>query len=155
MSIVQSNGKYVKKNFTSNDTISCSCENFCCFKSSINSLVFLAVFPDCHEGDNNLERYFVKLHVEVFMFETIGWIGRLLIQIYLGGILLDKSLVHSGSFDFIFRHVCCTSDSNDFVGPFAICTNWLDDNKVIKTYIFQSNYSDLLLKHICLCLALK
>ena len=66
MSIVRSNGTFVNKDLTSNDTILCYSDSFCCFNSSMNYLVFFAVFLDCHEGDNNLEKYFTKLYVVVF-----------------------------------------------------------------------------------------
>ena len=76
MSIVQSNSTFLNKNLTSNDTILCSCDNFCCFNCSINSLVIFTVFLGCRKSDNNLERYFAKLYLAVFRFETIGQIGR-------------------------------------------------------------------------------
>ena len=78
MSIFRSNSILVNKNLTSNDTISCSCDNFYCFHSSMNSLVFFIVFLHCRRSDNNL-RYFAQLYFAVFSFETIGRIGRLLI----------------------------------------------------------------------------
>ena len=45
----------------------------------MNSLVLFIVFLDCRKGDNNLERYFAKLYVAVFKFETSGQIGSSLI----------------------------------------------------------------------------
>ena len=76
MSIVQSNSTFLNKNLTSNNTILCSCDNLCCFNCSINSLVIFTVFLGCRKSDNNLEKYFAKLYVAVFRFETIGQIGR-------------------------------------------------------------------------------
>ena len=73
MSIAQSNGIFVNKDLTPSDIILCSCDNFCCFSSSMNSLVFFKVFLDCRKGDN-------KLYVVVFRFKIIGQIGRSLIQ---------------------------------------------------------------------------
>ena len=71
MSIVRFNGTFVNKGLTSNDTILCSFDNFCCSNSAMNSLVFFTKFLDCSNGDNNLERYFAKLCVAVFTFETL------------------------------------------------------------------------------------
>ena len=88
MSIVRSNEEFVKQDSTSNDTILCSFDNFCCFSPSMNSLVLFTVFLDCRKGDNNLERYFAKLYVAVFRFETIGRIGSSLIPPFTGSLCI-------------------------------------------------------------------
>ena len=88
MSIVRFNGTFVNKDLTSNVTIVCFLNNFCCFDSSINPLVFFTVFLDCRKGDNNLERYFAKLHVAVLRFETIGRIGSSLIPPFTGSLCI-------------------------------------------------------------------
>ena len=61
MSIVRFNRTFVKKYLTSNDTILCSFDNFCCLNSSTNSLVFFTVFVDCGKGDESFERNFAIL----------------------------------------------------------------------------------------------
>ena len=128
----------------------------------MNSLVFSTIFLDCHKGDNNLERYFAKLYVAVFWFETIGRIDISLIlpfkESYLASSInftqalsVGYNLLYfcSGRFDLIFWIVCCTFDFNDFIGSFAICANWLDDNKdtcfSIITPIHYSNISTFVL----------
>ena len=88
MSIVRFNGTFGNKDLTSNDNILCSLNNFYCFNSSMNSLVFFTVFLDCRRGDNNLERYFAKLYVAVFRFETIGRIGSSLIPPFTGSLCI-------------------------------------------------------------------
>ena len=89
MSIFRSNSILVNKNLTLNDTISCSCDNFYCFNSSMNSLVFFTVFLHCRKGDNNL-RYFARLFIPPFTeslcISTVYW---QLHEIYPGSILLD------------------------------------------------------------------
>ena len=126
----------------------CFCDNFCCFSYSMNSLVFLTVFPDCRKGDNNLERYFVKLYVAVLgksliPSQNLPW------QDYVIYYFLYSC---SDSFDLIFRIVRCTFDSNDVVRSFVVCINWLD---ITKTYIFQFNYYNPLLQYLCLFLVLR
>ena len=76
ISIVPSNGTFVNKDLTTNDTILCYSNNFCCFNSLMNSLVFFTVFLDCRKGENNLERYFAKFYFVVFRFKNISRISR-------------------------------------------------------------------------------
>ena len=74
----------MNKDLMFNDTILFSLDNFCCFNSSMNSLVFFTMFLDCCKGDNNLKIYFAETYVAVFRFETIGQIGSSLIPPFIG-----------------------------------------------------------------------
>ena len=51
----------------------------------MNSLVFFTVFLGCRKSDS-LERYFAKLNVAMFRFETVGQIGSSLIPPFTGNL---------------------------------------------------------------------
>ena len=85
MSIVWSSETFVNKDLASNDTFLCFFGNFSCVSSSMNSLVFFTVFLGCRKSDS-LERYFAKLYVAMFRFETVGRIGSSLIPPFTGNL---------------------------------------------------------------------
>ena len=53
MSIVGFHGTFMNKDLMSNDTILYSFDNFCCFNSSMNSLVIFTMFLDCCKDINS------------------------------------------------------------------------------------------------------
>ena len=87
ISVVFSNGAFVKKDFTSKDTIWKLFGNFLCFAILIieSFLLFMEYFDSRYE-DSIFANYFARWYIDVPRLGIIGLIGRLFILSF-GGIL--------------------------------------------------------------------